>query len=429
MKRRNMLRIGMVVSLTAALACLFVALVPEKSGIRIPVHCANGKIGFIDDKGRLVLAAKWDEATPFTDAGVCYVSSRGSSWKFNYDFKGYVPKFWISKNRGEYYWKMDRLGKLSSYLRYNTHISSPRSSEPDSYGMRMEKDARSVRWINASGSPAFPGEWDDGIHFRNDDPAAVRKNGKWGFINRKGEAVTPFEWAQTSGFDGKGLACVSVNNKWGVINTKGDLVVPLYFNYLAGFDLQGMCAAHLNSGAGFIDPTGKIIIPFRYVRAGNFDRFDMANVMMWDDNNKLRFGWIDRTGKQVIPCIYHDQIPEWVWRFRDHELQAVCDDKGYGVIDRKGNILARSGGAALAHVEDPMAPGRLWITRVPDRGGSKPENGAFEPACYDQSGILIWRGNSWTRAQMATGLALFFGAISTLLWIMMRRKSAIDPAP
>ena len=403
-----------------------VFLLPEKSGIRIPVTCGNGRMGFIDDTGRMVLPAKWGRATPFTKDGVSYVTSERRSWNLNFRFRGSFPTIRPRIATTDEYWKMDRLGNLSSHRFLQAKEINPsfRPTEPDSHGMSMIRDEHGVRWIKRDGSEAFPGTWSAGMNFKNDDPAAVCKNGKWGFINRKGEPVTALEWDQTHGFDGKGRACVSIHNKWGIIDAEGRLVVPLYFNHLAGFDEQGMCAAQLASGCGFIDRAGKIVIPFRHVRVESFDRFGMARVVMRNENDELRVGWIDRTGKVVIPCIHHDSLPEWQWRFQAHELLPVCDPKGFGLINREGRIITRSGGADLAHVEDPIAPGRFWIVRVPSSTSPGGNKGAFNPACYDQSGKLIWQCNDWTRRQISIWLAIVFGAISFGMFILRKGPSA-----
>ena len=49
--------------------------------------------------------------------------------------------------------------------------------------------------------------------------AAVKKNGKAGFINSKGETVVPFIFEETRNcYDGK--AWVKYNGLWGVIKVK-----------------------------------------------------------------------------------------------------------------------------------------------------------------------------------------------------------------
>lgn len=426
MKHRNILRAVLIFPVTAAIVCMVVALIPIESGIRIPVHVADGKMGYIDDSGRMMLAAKWERATAFGQDGSSYVTGERRRRRYEFQFRGGLPWFRTFVTANEELWKMDRLGNRTSapIVRISERHPDWRLIKPDSHGMIKRGGGRGVRWIMADGSEAFPGTWEAGIDFANDDPAAVRMGGRWGFINRKGEAVTPIEWDQTHGFNGRGVACVAINHKWGLIHANGDLIVPPYFNYLSEFDDKGMCAATLDSGSGFIDPTGKILIPFRHVRVEPFDRFDMAKVVMRDEADNLRVGWIDRAGQLVIPCIYHDMVPDWMWRFKDHELLPVCDQKGFGLIDRKGRVIIPTGSGSLAHVEDPIAPGRFWITRVPGGVFSGPPP-AFKPACYDQDGKPIWQGAAHTRGQTAAGMAMIFGTVAAILCVVLLRRPGV----
>jgi hypothetical protein len=427
MKHRNILRSGLIFSVTAAIVCMVAALIPIESGIRIPVHVADGKMGYIDDSGRMMLAAKWERATAFGQDGSGHVTGERGRRRYEFQFRGGLPWFRTFVTVNEEVWKMDRLGNRTSapIVRISERHPDWRPIKPDSHGMIKRGGGRGVRWIMADGSEAFPGTWEAGIDFANDDPAAVRMGGRWGFINRKGEAVTPIEWDQTQGFNGRGVACVAINHKWGLLDAKGDLIVPPYFSYLSGFDENDMCAATLDSGSGFIDPTGKILIPFRHVRVEPFDRFDMAKVVMRDEADNLRVGWIDRAGKLVIPCIYHDMVPEWMWRFKDHELLPVCDQKGFGLIDRKGRFVIPTGSGPLAHVEDPMAPGRFWITKVPHETYPPKSPAGFKPACYDQDGKPIWQGAAKTRGQTATGLAMIFGTVAAILCVVLLRRQGV----
>lgn len=423
MKLRKIITVGLPLSLAAVAICGVAAFMPEKAGIRIPVHAADGKMGYIDDAGRMVVAAKWDRASPFGNSGEGYVASDGVISGFDFRMDGWIPKIQRYRTRGEFF-IVDRAGNIRALDNVISIHPMPDLPEPDSYGMILTHDSTGFRWILANGAEAFPGSWENAIDFNEDDPAAVSKEGKWGFINRKGEIIAPFEWKDTGGFDGSGRACVSASNKWGAIDPTGKLVIPLYFSYLAGFDDEGMCRAIMESGSGFIDRNGKIVIPFRHALTDSFDRFGMARVLMRNDSNELHTGWMDRFGRLVIPCVYGEKVPTWAKNFSDHELLPVSDSRGTGLIDRKGKSIIPTGHGALTHIEDPMAPGKFWITRVPDQYSGRKEP-MFVPACYDQNGKLIWAGNTWTRKRVATICLMTFSAIAATLFIVRRRLPAV----
>jgi hypothetical protein len=362
-------------------------------------------MGYIDDSGRMIHAPQWKYASPFHEDGMAYVSS------------------------DQEYWRIDRYGRRTPHAPVYVEGIHPNQlpGPPDSHGMCLIPAPGASRWVMADGSEAFPGKWDEAKPFPNDDPAAVKKDGRWGFINRKGEQVIPHDWDETTGFDGQGRACVALDRKWGVIDPSGKWIVPLYFNHLAGFDPKSMCAASTTSGSGYIDAGGKIVIPFRHAQADSFDDFDMARVTMQTAPDEFRIGWIDRSGELVIPCIYLDIPHGWAAHFARHELLPVIGPHGGVVIDRNGKEIALSNGRALHRVTDPIAPGKYWIIRGPgsDSHNSPPPTDPFQPACYQPDGTLLWSGSTITRrpimATVATLSALV--ALSALaIGIRQRRR-------
>jgi hypothetical protein len=65
--------------------------------------------------------------------------------------------------------------------------------------------------------------------------AAVRVDGKWGYIDANGREVIPPRFDRTWGFTGNGLAAVAVDNKWGYIDASGREVIPLRYDLVFGF--------------------------------------------------------------------------------------------------------------------------------------------------------------------------------------------------
>jgi serine/threonine protein kinase len=78
---------------------------------------------------------------------------------------------------------------------------------------------------------------------------------------------------------------------------------------------------------GFIDKTGKEVIPCKYDGASSFSE-GFACVA-----RDGKYGLIDKTGKEVIPCKYDDADPF------SNGLACVARDGQYGFIDKTGNVV------------------------------------------------------------------------------------------
>ena len=425
MKSRRLF-IASGIFLIATLACVFMALRPPENGVRIPVHASNGKIGYIDSTGRMVIDAKWDAATPFGPDNRAHVTVKQKTSSIGEFFGRWIPVLRRFGTRGMRIYRIDRLGNTALHVLSGFDPLDQAAVPPHSDEMTLVEQGTGFRWALKDGSLAFPGNWQRALDFKIEDTAAVFKDGRWGFIDRRGKEVIPFQWDETHGFDGNGRACVAVDRKWGIIDREGRLVVPLNFKSLAGFDVKNMCSARLASGCGFIDPNGKILIPFRYRKTGTFDRFDMAKIEITDPQGAIRCGWINRRGEAVVQPLYQVESPLWASNFKDHELLPVIGPNGPGMIDRKGRTVIATAQGELLPIEDPAAPGKFWITTVPHPWVTPPPGSSllpFQPACYDQTGKLIWSDGIATSSITFTICAVLSGLISVMLFAIGGRPN------
>jgi WG containing repeat len=411
--------------LFSAVSCVFLALRLPHSGVRIPVHCANGKIGYIDRSGRMVISPVWDSATPFGLDDRALVSITKKPGRIESLFLR-----WSLKSFGfprTLHYKIDRQGNRTAI---DPPLANPwhNETEPIRSGeMTLIEKGGEFRWILQDSSSAFVGSWQQAKDFRKDNPAAVLENRRWGFINRRGEKIIPCSWDDTLGFDGNGSACVLIDRKWGVIDPDGHLVVPLRFKSLTGFDDAGFSAAELASGWGFIDRKGKVLIPFRYNAADSFDRFGMARIQLNVDRVNSLSGWIDRSGKSVIEPRYEAESPVWAPNFANHPLLPVISSGKAGLIDRKGVSVVAHAHGELTPAVDPVAPNTFWITTLPYRSVHSPNGQTrppFQPACYDSSGTIIWNGHTLTKAEIQAIFAAVSGLMSALLFVAAKRVTS-----
>ncbi|HYC84611.1 MAG TPA: WG repeat-containing protein, partial [Chryseosolibacter sp.] len=92
---------------------------------------------------------------------------------------------------------------------------------------------KKTSWIDSTGR--FFHRWYESRTFFSEGLAAVRLNGKWGFVDKTGKLVIPLRYDFVGNFS-EGLATVTVNDKRGFIDKNGDLVIPLNYEFADSFN-------------------------------------------------------------------------------------------------------------------------------------------------------------------------------------------------
>ena len=120
-------------------------------------------------------------------------------------------------------------------------------------------------------------------------------------------------------------------NKSGIVVAKkqsDNRIVKTFTRYdFAGDFSEGFAEVKLNGKYGFIDKTGREVIPCKYDDAESFHE-GFAAVKL---NGK--YGFIDKTGREVIPCKY-----DYTFKFSEGFAAVELNGK-YGFIDKKGKPL------------------------------------------------------------------------------------------
>ena len=159
-------------------------------------------------------------------------------------------------------------------------------------------------------------------------PVPFEQNGKWGFSDEKGNIVIDCNYEKVEFFKnglanvydkcrtihphGEDVAFSFIDCKQGVINAQGKLLIPIEYTYISEFSKNGIAKAYLdgigynyygqynNGKVGYIDKTGKIIMPFIYKEA----RFLRLGYSILYLDNKV--GLLNQDGKIVIPVLYDE---------------------------------------------------------------------------------------------------------------------------
>ena len=140
---------------------------------------------------------------------------------------------------------------------------------------------------------------------------AAEANDKWGIININNDVIIPFEYDDiyATSYDGSEeyIFPVCKNNRWGFINLKN--VVKLDFVYLDAFDFKNdLASVAVKSETsdknvyGYIDRSGKFVIPPNYDIAYSFNDRGCARIGTFDFLGDEKNGVINKSGGIIINC-------------------------------------------------------------------------------------------------------------------------------
>lgn len=271
----------------------------------------NGKWGFVDKQGNEVIAPKYKDAGLFSEGIVAvkmsdkwgYIDHKGNTViPFNYkaakDFKDGVA----AVNLNGFWGGINKAGKEVISFKYDAVNSMSEGLAVVVEGV-YEKDGGQIylveekhAFVNALGKEVIS-MFEREIGDFSEDLAAVKDNGKWGYIDRnKKIGGVPVKYDSALVFSGD-RAAVKLKGRWGYIDHAGKEVIALNYSYAATFT-EGLASVSMNGKWGFIDPTGKVIVPIEYDSTARFSE-DLALVMKGG-----KIGYINKDYKEVIPMKY-----------------------------------------------------------------------------------------------------------------------------
>ncbi len=191
--------------------------------------------------------------------------------------------------------------------------------------------------------------------------AAVQIDEKYGFIDNTGEIIIGLKYDDADSFS-EGKAGIALEQNWGFIDKFGETVINPQYKYVYPFqegfavvkmhdeqafytDERGQqttkdgfvnadtfcegrgSAFRKNEKIGFLDKTFKFVIPPQFDYMGHFSEGYASMVL---------------NGKSVVIDVNGDIVQSLRWEcgsFRDGLTWFCVDDKKYGVINLKGEIV------------------------------------------------------------------------------------------
>lgn len=256
----------------------------------------NGKWGYINTSGNMVIEPDFDEARAFSD-GFAAVR-QGTNW-------GYVSE---NTKTLAIPVSFSVAGDFSGEL-------APAQRPGQSYG-----------FINTSGDFVIAPEFDFAGAF-SEGLAAVRSDGLWGYVSTTGNIAIDLVFSDAQSFS-EDVAAVETFEGWVYIDQSGtEQINPDFQITAAGEFSDGMAPIQTTEGWGYIDKTGNPVITPNFDEAGTF-----SQGLAWVRNDDY-IGFINKSGDITIPYQFAE-----VKSFSEN-MSAVRVSGDWFYINRKSGLI------------------------------------------------------------------------------------------
>ncbi len=275
----------------------------------LAVYTLDGKYGYVDRRGAVVIRAQFEKAGEFRDGEALVRTAEGYGsidrrGKFKIEAKFDRP-FWFSEGLaavlvpGQGFGYIDRSGRFVIEPQYNYAFNfvegRARAQVKGGYGY-IDKSNKLV--IPPAADYRLSADFTGGV-------APVNVSGKgWGLIDLQGKFAVEPQFFSIGEFS-EGLAPVAVGSfqahRWGYMDTKGTIVVPAEYDRAEPFS-GGLGQVWMEGkGVGFVNTSGKMVIgPLAdYSQVESF-KDGLARVWFTRITDRSgTWGYIDTNGKLV----------------------------------------------------------------------------------------------------------------------------------
>ena len=240
---------------------------------RFPIN-VGGKKGFIDGRGKIVIAPKYAELGQFHE-GVAAVL-RDGKWGY-VDTAGTEVVPVVYRDAGSFSegiaLVMDgsgRTGYIDHQWQMKTLDCIPPSPESDMFekipppfseGLTEVELDQQTAYIDRACNKVFirPGK---GNRF-SEGLAGVCTDDKCGYVDHSGKVVISLQFTFAGRFS-EGLAHVDIANGAGYVDRSGKIVIQPQFGQGSRDFHEGLAAVQIEKLMGYIDKSGKIVVPAKY---------------------------------------------------------------------------------------------------------------------------------------------------------------------
>jgi hypothetical protein len=387
----------------------------------------NGKYGFLDRKGKEIIAFQFDEVEDFNSLGLALVKKKSKYGLINkkgevivtFDFQNIillesVKLIAVCKNNKWAFYST--LGKQVSDFIYD-QINFTKSSL-----ILVKKDGK-IGYLDSNLITRIPfGKYHSGTILNKNGLAIVSLKKGYGVINAKdiqvirtefdsigylqgmyseSDSYVGFKNNNLTLFDEKGTLIIDkikdyfkdysrvnykiktiyqvkgINGLAGVVDDKGNLLIPLKYEEIERFDGQNKTVVKYKGKYGLIDSNNAIVLPLdnEYIESYKNEKYYIIK-------KKGKVGIIDYNFKTIFDFIYVEISP--CTYDKENHFIAKQNDK-YGVIDRLGRVIIPFEYSEMSNwVEYGPGSNYHFVTKNKKYGLITKEGKVVIPTIYDK---------------------------------------------
>ena len=181
----------------------------------------------------------------------------------------------------------------------------------------------------------------------------------YAYINTEGKFVIAAEYERASNFkDGVAFVKKRGENHFFLINTKGERLGNKTFEK-ESYVSEGMIPFRENEKIGYLNNKGEVVVAPKYDEDGGFTEGYCCVGL--DKGNKRLYGFIDKTGKEVIPCIYDQGGTS---SFSDGLARVRLPNRMTGFINAENKIIIQGKYATAAAYREGFYPAAFGANRT-----------------------------------------------------------------
>ncbi|MBO4584581.1 MAG: WG repeat-containing protein [Clostridia bacterium] len=233
----------------------------------------SGKLGLMDSSGSVIVNAEYAAVKYCAMEGYCILTKEnGSEVSYNPEDKTLTDgNLCAHGGPAEFFWDSDN----NKVVYYEIEASDvPEEDLPAENEAQIVYDMKTLKvgLIGHDGKLIVEPVYDEGLHFTN-GLAAVKQNGKWGYINASGEVVIGFYYddAYTSvactsfgkgmpyNADKDGMVALNHDGLCGVYNRAGDIMGSFQYRDIISFG-DGSFIVMKTDGSWWLANIGGVVV-------------------------------------------------------------------------------------------------------------------------------------------------------------------------